>query len=57
MFVFGGFTDERNLYDDLYVLNVGKCLRKRIRWKGNDAFFTFKKCFFKCSYSYFGVLP
>lgn len=24
LFVFGGFTDARNLYDDLYVLNVGK---------------------------------
>ncbi|THU62138.1 hypothetical protein C4D60_Mb01t01980 [Musa balbisiana] len=26
LFVFGGFTDARNLYDDLYVLNVGNPL-------------------------------
>lgn len=26
LFVFGGFTDARNLYDDLHVLNVGKNL-------------------------------
>ena len=23
LFVFGGFTDAQNLYDDLYMLNVG----------------------------------
>lgn len=23
LFVFGGFTDERNLYDDLHMLNLG----------------------------------
>lgn len=26
MFVFGGFTDEQNLYDDIYMLDVGKKL-------------------------------
>lgn len=24
LFVFGGFTDDRNLYDDLHVLNLGE---------------------------------
>lgn len=27
IFVFGGFTDARNLYDDLHVLDVGMCSR------------------------------
>lgn len=26
LFVFGGFSDAKNLYDDLYVLNVGKLI-------------------------------
>lgn len=25
LFVFGGFTDAQNLYDDLYMLDVGTC--------------------------------
>lgn len=24
LFVFGGFTDSQNLYDDLYMIDVGK---------------------------------
>lgn len=27
LFVFGGFTDDRRLFDDLHVLNVGMCSR------------------------------
>lgn len=26
LFVFGGFTDAQNLYDDLNILNIGKLL-------------------------------
>lgn len=25
LFVFGGFSDEQNLYDDVYMLDVGMC--------------------------------
>ncbi|XP_031493375.1 acyl-CoA-binding domain-containing protein 6-like isoform X1 [Nymphaea colorata] len=30
LFVFGGFTDDRNLYDDLHVLNIDTCIWSKI---------------------------